>query len=294
MDLSSASDLLSLELVKAVFSNRPRFLSGILGCRTPSIKIGNRTVSLKKYAGMGNATTFPVQSVVFAVVALTAMSRDDEVVTKRSLSSYARLLRIYGDDIIVHSKYYPCVSDWISSCGLKINRSKTFSEGNFRESCGVDAYDGVNVTPVYLRQDPDLASTDPNALASIVSTSNQLWLAGRYSLAESLLSGIKGKLPLTHKDSGVIGLHNRWNACTVSKWNRSLHRFEYRAPSLQPVKMKDVLDGYAALFKFFHSPRIADYDPTHLEVSVRRFQSKLKYKWFPSLGSIQSDEAVAA
>jgi len=61
IDLSSASDRLSLQVVKAAFHNRPRFLEALLASRTPNVNLDSNVITLKKYAGMGNATTFPVQ-----------------------------------------------------------------------------------------------------------------------------------------------------------------------------------------------------------------------------------------
>jgi hypothetical protein len=282
MDLSSASDLLSLELVKAVFSNRPRFLSGILDCRTPFVDVHDEHLQLKKYAGMGNATTFPIQSVVFALVALTAIVGDSKKITLDLLKTYASCIHVYGDDIIVKREYYPSVAMWISDCGLKINRGKTFSQGNFRESCGVDAYMGVLVTPVYLRCDPDLASTDANALASVVSTSNQLWLAGRYCLAKALETSLGKQLPLVAQKSGAIGWHTRQDATTIQRWNSSLQRFEYKSLVVSSKRRNDKLDGIPALMKFFHLPGLSEYDKLHLESSVMRFHLKTHVRWLPS------------
>jgi len=281
MDLSSASDLLSLELVKTVFSNRPRFLSGILSCRTPSVIVNNVVHDLRKYAGMGNATTFPIQSTVFAIIALTAIVGDERL-SIRKLAAYASCIRVYGDDIIVKREYYPRVAEWISSCGLKINRGKTFSNGNFRESCGVDAYSGINVTPIYLRCDPDLASTDANAFASVISTSNQLWLNGRYSVANAILGIVRKRLPLVRSTAGCIGLHTRQEVTTFQRWNRDLQCFEFKAPVLQSLRRKDQLDGVSALMKFFHTPAIAEYDRHHLDSSVLRFHVKSKMRWLSS------------
>lgn len=293
MDLSSASDLLSLEVVNAVFANRPRFLKGIMACRTPSVDNGNAIIQLKKYAGMGNATTFPVQSVCFATIALAAIVGNRRI-TKRRLEAYASCIRVYGDDIIVKREYYPSVAEWILSCGLKINRMKTFSKGNFRESCGVDAYKGVNVTPIYLRHDPDLASADPSSLVGSVSTANQLWLACRYSTARCLQRLIGKRLPLVERTSSALGWHTRQNAYNIERWNRHLHRFEVRSYDVSGKTRPDALDGIPALMKFFHSRQYVDressgYLPSdgkialdHLERSAIRFRLKAYKRWLPA------------
>ncbi len=281
IDLSSASDLLSLEVVKACFARRPRFLEALLASRTPSVNDGSNTVTLKKYAGMGNATTFPVQSIVFAMLAITSITASSERVTYRKLCNAANDVRVFGDDIIIKSEHFQAFADWIISFGLKINQGKTFSVGNFRESCGVDAYKGVDVTPVYLRHDPDNSSTDPSAFASVVATSNQLWLRGYYKCSDYLRKLIDRIhiLPLVPFDSQGLGWHSRQNVRTGQRWSTTLHRFEVQTYVPVGSRRKDRLDGYPALLKYFHHPLIGRDDPTHLSVSVRRFNLKLRKRW---------------
>lgn len=281
IDLSSASDLLSLEVVKACFARRPRFLEALLASRTPSVNDGRKTITLKKYAGMGNATTFPVQSIVFASLAITSIVSSSKKLSYSELCRAANNVRVFGDDIIIKTEHFQAFADWINSFGLKINQSKTFSIGNFRESCGVDAYKGVDVTPVYLRHDPDNSSSDPSAFASNVATSNQLWLRGYYSCSEYLRKIIDKvhTLPLVPFDSQGLGWHTRLNVSTNQRWSSTLHRFEVQTYVPTASRRSDVLDGYPALIKYFHHPLIGRDDSTHLSVSVRRFNLKLRKRW---------------
>jgi len=284
IDLSSASDRLSLQTVMAAFADRPRFLEALLASRTPSVKVGSDTITLKKYAGMGNATTFPIQSVVFACLALTAITSSTERLTIGHVCDAARYVRVFGDDIIIRTEHYQVVADWISSFGLKINQGKTFKEGFFRESCGVDAYKGNDVTPVYLRYDPDLTSTNPEAFASLVSTSNQMWLRCYYETSNCLRSICEKvhTLPLVPQNSSGLGWHTRQDLSTGQRWSNTLHRFECRTYVPTSSRQKDELDGYPALLKFYHNPRLAEDDDEHLRSSVRRFSIKLRKRWVQS------------
>lgn len=284
VDLSSASDRLSTELVEAAFRYRPRYLSAILGCRTPSVDTGESVVDLKMYAGMGNATTFPVQSYVFALIALTSMAGTNEVVSVRKLEALASNIRIFGDDIIIRSEYYPGLAEWIKRCGLVINHSKTFTEGNFRESCGVDAWNGHKVTPIYLRDDPSIIATDTGSFVGLLSTCNQLWLQGMYSTSDvlrKLLERVR-TLPLVSQTCPGLGYFTHQNLCERQRWSNTLHRFEVKTYVQLPVKVADEIDGYAALMKFFHTPGLAEYDRDHLSRSVRRFNSNLRKRWVPT------------
>lgn len=160
IDLKSASDLLSVSLVKSVFRHQPQFTEYMMASRSPYVVCENKpTLTLGKFAGMGNALTFPVQSICFAVVCIAAILDSKGLApTYWNVVRASRQVRVYGDDIIVRTESaHQCV-DWLHAVGLKVNDKKSFLEGNFKESCGVDAYLGVDVTPLYIKHRPD--STD--------------------------------------------------------------------------------------------------------------------------------------
>lgn len=291
LDLSSASDLLSIELVRIVFGTKPLFLERLIESRSTHVKDGQTVYSMRKYAGMGNATTFPVQSVVFASIAIAAiLDFDGHSPTKGRVKRAASKVRVYGDDIIVPSDYARQVVNWLTACGLRVNTRKSFMEGKagsacFRESCGVDAYGGYDITPLYLRAAPELSSSEPSAIASLVSTSNLLWERGLYkasaTLVELVEAILKRKLPLVPKRSSALGLHARIDACNPTKWDPVLQRLVYRAPVLRPTYKSDHLDGYAALLKFYNVPLLGR-GTRHLERTQERFSSKLSWKWLPA------------
>lgn len=300
IDLSSASDRLSTVLVEAAFAHRPRYLAALLSVRTSLIDVGDEIpVPMKKFAGMGNATTFPVQSYVFALLALAYMTWPDKNPTRGKLKRLASNVRVFGDDIIIKTRYYSGFADWVESFGLKINRKKTFFKGDFRESCGVDAFKGVDVTPVYLRHDPDITSTDAEAFCSVLASCNLLWLQCMYATSDCLKDILdkRVRLPNCPNDSPGLGYHTRQNARTLTRWSSTLHRFEVRTLVQVPTRVPDRLDGMAALMKFFHSSLQREdertwfyrkpaseptIDKSHMESSVRRFSLNLRWRWVPS------------
>lgn len=305
LDLSSASDLLSLELVKFIFQNKPSFLERLVESRSSSCTDLKNDRTLMKYAGMGNATTFPVQSVTFALLAMAAIL--DEVGLKPTYGSVlraSRLVRVYGDDIIVPAQYSHKVVDWLTHFGLRVNYRKSFTDYKswwehqpcFRESCGVDAYGGVDVTPLYLRALPEKTSrvskgrgvslsTDPSAIASCVATSNLAWERCLYTLSATLAQSVEGllkkRLPLVPARSSALGWHSRIDACNPTKWDPSLQRLVFLAPVLKPVYRPDPLDGYGALLKFYSVPLLGR-GPKHLEQTQRRFSSRIAWRWMPA------------
>jgi hypothetical protein len=305
IDLSSASDLLGCELVKTVFGHRPRLLEALMAVRTPKVYRDGNPCILRKFAGMGNATTFPVQSVVFAVIAITAslISRGLPF-TYRNVVLTARSVRVYGDDIIVRTQHYRHVADWLSRCGLRLNAAKTFSTGNFRESCGVDAYLGVEVTPVYAKTLPGITSKGPDLLADMVSLRNAMRYKGYYRAAyrvekyvESLFGtlpyvthdmlqkfdgGHRKAVPVARSDMGCLGWVERRRLFSFGRLDPSLQVHVLRAPVIVGSFRKDPVGGHAALIKCLTTPLISREDPKHLDQSVQRFKSKIRWRWVPS------------
>jgi len=279
LDLSSASDLLSLDLVKIVFSKHPRFLSGLILSRTEVVQ--DSPDLLRKYAGMGNATTFPVQSVCFAILSIASILEHRRIrPTFRNIVAVARNIQVYGDDIIVKTEYYTPVVEWLHLSGLSVNQDKSYFRGSFRESCGLDAFKGYTVTPVYIKALPDETSIEAKTVENLVSASNLFWERGLYKTSTTIVDlvekAVRNRLPLVRKDSGILGLHTRRDAFDFQRWNRTLHRREVFCLTSRVPKRRDNLDGHGALLKSFLTPLIGR-DSEHLRETSKRY-SKRKYR----------------
>lgn len=305
IDLKSASDLLSVKLVEIVFGHHGQFFDHMMDCRSSSVYSDlTEAKDLGKFAGMGNALTFPVQSVCFAAVSIAAI-----LDTWGKSPSYwacrraSRHVRVYGDDIIISTEYAHQVVDWLQQVGLKVNLKKSFLKGNFKESCGVDGFKGVDITPLYLKHRPDDNSTDPSVIAGLVSLSNHMWLEGLYKASTILANEVERRLgkrlPLVSRESGSLGWWSRVDSSHVHKWCKRRHQFLVRASGLSPVKRKDIIDGYAALLKYFcTSERRVEDKPSlatrlghlfpdngnesdHLSRTPIRFKSRITSSWVP-------------
>ena len=141
IDLKEASDRIGWSLVNYLFG----YVGKVLSCsRASHVKLlDGRLLSLRMFAPMGNALTFPVESLVFWAMARSGI-----------LSRYGINcddVYVFGDDIIVPTKFYDGAIYGLISAGLIPNESKTFRKGFFRESCGVDAYHGKDVTPYRMK-----------------------------------------------------------------------------------------------------------------------------------------------
>lgn len=149
IDLSSASDSMSLGLVKEVIPREQ--LAWFLLLRSPNMELpdGSR-VDLEMLSTMGNGYTFPLQTALFAsIVVAAARLTSTKLVRPRgtTLGNFA----VFGDDIIVPTEMYGAVVRLLTLCGFTLNSDKSFFEGPFRESCGADFYDGFPVRGVYVK-----------------------------------------------------------------------------------------------------------------------------------------------
>jgi hypothetical protein len=209
VDLKSASDNLSCYVVQRVFRSNPSLLSLMRACRTRFMLNEcdlkqQHLLRLRKFATMGSALTFPIQSIVFAILCLGVGAYKHP---RRGWRSIARDIRVFGDDIIVPVDWVPDL-DWVlTQLGLEVNRSKTFTGSNFRESCGMDAFRGTDVTPAYVRLPIRYART-PDEVASRLDTSNNLFLKGLWAASTWLARTDPQvmKMPVVHLSSGVSGL----------------------------------------------------------------------------------------
>lgn len=142
LDLKDASDCLCQELVLQLVG--PEYYSEIASCRARSVYVDQTglTHPMQKFAPMGNALVFPIQSLVYASLAVVVCKA-----ARQSLSSVG----VFGDDIIVPSEVAAKLCDLLHWVGLQVNTTKSFVYGAFRESCGLDAWAGLNVTPLRLK-----------------------------------------------------------------------------------------------------------------------------------------------
>lgn len=155
IDLSSASDSMSLGLCEEVFPNW--FLDILYILRTPKTKVGCEEVELNMISTMGNGFTFPLQTMFFSSV-VRAVARtmgvsliDRDFTDPETGKVYRRNWSVFGDDIICPSEMTGNVYRLLRLSGFTPNSEKSYSVGPFRESCGHDYFCGHNVRGVYIK-----------------------------------------------------------------------------------------------------------------------------------------------
>lgn len=289
IDLSEASDRVSLALVREIFASDPVLLAQLLAFRSSVLEVprlGNvpkHYIPLRKYSTSGSALTFPVETLVFFILALSVLVRRDignGRSLRASISSLAQSVAVYGDDIVVPSDSCSDVCQALEAYGLKVNLNKTFSKGLFRESCGGDYFKGYDVTPVYIKHDLPVSVSESESVIASVANSNLFHWKGAWSAAAAIRDYIDltiRKLPLVLPTSPGLGWWSHTGQYTKTK---VLANFNYGVKTLCSVskRVDDAIDGSDALLKFFLSKGISE-EADHLLKSVPRYSNRLRVKW---------------
>lgn len=262
LDLSSASDRVTCHFVGNLFRANPPLLEALRASRTQSLtqdlaKDLPATLTLKKFSTMGSACTFPVETLGFMCVALAAVATKRKLrVTQQNLRSLRGEVSIFGDDIIVPGDSRELTCQALEVLHFKVNTKKSFWNGKFRESCGVDAYRGTNVTPVYWR---NLVTSEPESVVSAVEVRNSFHKRGYWTVAEHLASTIPvGMIPRVRTNSGVFGFSTFCEPRLdghFRRYNVFLHRDEVLCLQLRSKrKIREITDDSALLQYFTENP----------------------------------------
>lgn len=144
IDLSSASDSVTTALVASVLP--PQWFLLLNALRSPKTFIDGMSHVNEMFSSMGNGFTFELESLIFWALAQAVRT------TFTSGDPVRGRISVYGDDIIVPTRIARMLITVLSWCGFKVNVTKTFIKGPFRESCGGHYYCGNDVTPFFLRR----------------------------------------------------------------------------------------------------------------------------------------------
>jgi hypothetical protein len=210
LDLSEASDRVSLEAVCNLLANHAHLRGAVLACRSQSALLpSGDLLVLAKFASMGSALCFPMEAAVFLTVVFCAIEQDlGHQLTLRDIKNHVGRVRIFGDDIIVPKDNVRSVISLLEHFGLRVNERKSFWNGKFRESCGKEYYDGTDVSIVRCRRALPTSRRNVQEIISTVSLRNQLFEAGyerSVDLLDSRMWRILSHYPVVGKTSPVLG-----------------------------------------------------------------------------------------
>ena len=188
----------------------------------------------------------------------------------------------------------------LEAFGLLVNKKKSFSKGNFRESCGGDYFMGTDVTPVYMRHHiPDrLDRSNSDVLMSLVSTSNQLYKEGYWKTCQTLRDSIEDSLgrriPVSPYRGPGVYFASTWRS-TRARWSSSIMTFTQERLIAVPVTVPAQFKCNRGIwFRYFDRTRIGPLDPwgtlsnvpcgnmvarSSIDENVKRGVFKLKRRW---------------
>lgn len=228
IDLSSASDSVSFDLVRQVFP--PNVFKWLLGTRSRIVELPDGQLWVpQKYAPMGSALCFPIQSVLYSAVVLAAafaqlygLDLHDDSLEGYNLSAaytvcFGKATRrwspayepfyIYGDDIIVDHRLTSTVIRALTSLHFAVNTEKSFTgDSAFRESCGLFALNGYDVTPLILKVKWFSRKVGVESLSSLIDAANAAYEYGYQTLRSTLINHV---LFLPLEKSYLRGVNSR-------------------------------------------------------------------------------------
>lgn len=314
LDESEASDRIARKLVELHFKSNSELCDAIMALSTKYIeppfeltKILRQMDPLKylpvctnKYAPMGSALCFPIMSLIhfFLIRAIILQSNENGRVAD------SKKVYVYGDDIVVPSLYAPLIYEKLPRYGMKLNKNKSFYKSFFRESCGMHAYKGTEITPVFMKHTPEHTTAD--SLLSCLKVESDLYVRGYFFTSGFMktrmlksfkyLQLIDVEVPET---SIIIGFKRPSPSNTPfinkrfkKRWNELLHCYEYRIPSLikksieEPIKKQ--CSAYLRWFALHPKQDVKICPDVDSEVIVHSVEDTptiggfyLKWKWKP-------------
>lgn len=291
IDLSEASDRLHTRLVEYVFQGNRYLLDAMHACRTRSVFIGesltgdgDKLMLLRKFASQGSALTFPVQTIVFTLLGHFAlMIADNRFDTSlEAMQRRSNRLRVFGDDILIDNDAYGEMTDLLAAVGLKVNTSKSFTRGLFREACGMRAFNGVDVTPAYYHGPYD--SSKPETLQKTVEAANNFHKKGMWHTADYLLKTVPERelvlIPRHRKAlwaTTILSFCSGFLPTSLRRWNKALQRDEFKAIGVYSKTPKTEGRGESSLFQYFTESPPQDIKWEHGEAGRPRIKKASRW-----------------
>jgi hypothetical protein len=184
LDLSSASDTVNWILVKDLFKGCPHLLRVLYATRSTHTALPDGNVcELLKFAPMGSALCFPIESIIFAAIAKLAVQVADEkgLLTNPQDGSHTTFFSVFGDDTIVPSAAAEICATLLNDCGFILNKNKSYLTGPFKESCGGNYFCGHDITGLKFKPDFDETyknNVSPESNMALVMYANMAYSRG--------------------------------------------------------------------------------------------------------------------
>jgi hypothetical protein len=291
VDLSSASDTVTTTLVKAVFRGTPVY-PYLVALRSRTVELpSGKVIPVEKYAPMGSALCFPIESLIFSCVTEYVVRR-----AQRTLLGYYPEWRVYGDDLIVRDPLFEDLAMTLESLGFILNGSKSYhSPSRFRESCGGEGYDGVDVTPMKISRRfysirGRVTSHHASVFTGLIDMANQCH-AYQFPLLRAWIIRVLLECPIgpplfSRDPDGAVFSPNPDNFRAPSRWNSAYQYREIQVVRAHTLEKKTPMCWDMEQARYFETLRLTEnrsgdmFQPEHrVHVSGRPTQVKLTKRW---------------
>lgn len=155
VDFSMASDTISIEIVRELLP--PKWFDLLFAFRSSSGSFEGKAINYEKFSSMGNGFTFELETLIFYALAVACC---DILDVSGSVS-------VYGDDVIIPSQAVDLFYSVCEDCGFTVNTTKSYGDGNYRESCGDHYWCGWPIKPIFHKESLD-------GQQSLIVAANQL------------------------------------------------------------------------------------------------------------------------
>lgn len=273
IDLSAASDSISIETVRRLIP--PKWFEFLNRIRSPSYVSEWGNGRYEKFVTMGNGFCFPLETLIFAslVVAVYAETGD-------------RDFTVYGDDIIVRQSSALYLIEVLMYFGFRTNVDKTFIFGPFRESCGADYFEGVNVRPYILDFIPSTIR-DKFKIANGIRDNpfffnKEAWWTTVNSIPRKglLLRPLAGP-----PDTAVTTTTDHFMTGEYVRWNPELQTWDWKEYLSSPVI--DDTERHASVYMYglLRGVRGDNHPTTPLPSFAFRRMTRTSTRWVPGRNS---------
>lgn len=310
IDCSKASDFVTMTLLRNLFKDIPEVLQMLESTRSNFARLPNGELQpLEKFAPMGSALAFPIECTVFACICESCIREMTGRPSRRD--DY----RVYGDDIIVRTRFAEAVVERLQQLHFIVNVSKSFyhPDSRFREACGIEAYCGQDITPLrisrMMKTLPAMchgalfrsSNDDPRTFVSWTDFANRLMLRGFLLTRRLFLSLIKSdknyktlvRQDITDYRRGIPspmpvlvvpdGTATQWQC--KSRYNVTLYRTEiYASVARNRKRLVSDADDSMELFQWFidRANRDADESLEEIPLDIRRIPDiQVVRQWVP-------------
>jgi len=231
LDLSDASDRVSMWLVNMLLP--PRWTRVLNAVRSTHVDLGDdipadlphEPLLLKKHATMGSAVCFPIEAMVFWALAVSFFDPDWALGRRGHRTRQQPSVYVYGDDLIVPAGRFHDLNEFFSELSLVFNTHKCCIAKHFRESCGLDAFLGEDVSCTQPKALP--FEVTPGDLVAHCAIANALRGKGYHFASECFFNIVEDVLgPLPCAPPGELSLARHVESWTVA----ALHNFARGVP----------------------------------------------------------------